>query len=115
MSCTIEGAAKLRWSVPEWIARNSLFFLIRALESMEDTSSLSERLGAALKQRANFINLSDFFEQPSSQEIWQTALDRADQAIANEKAQDWNVPSAYAPFRSAFNKLRLLAPQEPSL
>ena len=110
MACIIEGAEKLRWSVPEWIARNSLFFLVPELLKVAEAKSIAERLANALEQRASFISLSDFFMLPASKKIWREAIDRADKIIAAEDSQDWNEPSAYEPFRTSFNKLRMIVP-----
>lgn len=110
MACVLEGAEKLRWSVPEWIARNAFFFLVPELAKVTESQGIAERLAAALEQRSSFVSLTDFFQLPSSKTIWKDAIDRADKTIAAEDPESWNEPNAYEPFRSAFNKLRMIAP-----
>lgn len=107
----IEGAQRLCWSVPEWIARNAFFFLIPQLREMDQSGAeLAARLESAARKRASFVDLSEFFSLPENRRLWRDAIDRADRVIAAEDPAKWNNPSAYTPFRASFAKLRLIAP-----
>jgi hypothetical protein len=116
LACTIEGAQKLCWSVPEWIARNAFFFLIPQLREMDESgAALAARLESAACKRASFVDLSDLLSLPENRRIWRDAIERGDRVIMAEDPENWNIPSAYTPFRASFAKLRLIAPLETAM
>ena len=109
MTLIIEGAQNVHWVVPEWIARNAIFFLVPELSKITEAQPIAERLVTAMEQRASFISLSEFLQKPATKKVWQDAVDRAEQTLAAEDPEDWNDPQAYEPFCSSFHQLRTLA------
>ena len=110
----IEGLDRLRWTAPEWIARNAVFFLLPHLRETPEGMAISERLTPILESRVTYVDLAELLGTPAAAQVWEHAVDRAESEIAEEDAQLWNDPSAYLPFRTAFARLKLLAPRAVS-